>query len=317
MENKYGQSELHCLNLRSMSSSREHAAELTYPLRTAARLTGLSPDLLRAWERRYGVIEPMRTPGGTRRYSAADIERLRLVKAAVDAGHRVGRVAHLDAAELKRRASVHAVRSAGHLDEILAALDRLDGAGSQRLLSTQLSALGAACFAREVAIPLVREIGERWASDKMGIASEHLATSVLRSLFGSALQPTSTSLLGPKIVFGTPASEGHELGLLMAALTAQGAGANPLYLGSALPVEDLLRAVDVSHAAALAMSIVAMSNVEATHVVGALRAGLAAEIRLWIGGAGASQIGLPPGVEYMASLEDFEQRVLLEIASAQ
>ena len=73
-----------------MSSSKGHEADSTYPLRTASRLTGLSPDLRRAWERRYGVIEPMRTPGGTRRYSAADIERLRLVKAAVDAGLSTG-----------------------------------------------------------------------------------------------------------------------------------------------------------------------------------------------------------------------------------
>ena len=299
-----------------MSRANGRAADSTYPIRTASRMTGLSPDLLRAWERRYGVIEPTRTTGGTRRYTAADIERLRLVKGAVDAGHRVGQVAHLDAAELKRRASVSEDRAAGHLDEILEALDCLDGVASQRLLSTQLSALGAVRFTREVAIPLVHEIGERWANDKMGIASEHLATSVLRSLLGSALQPTPTSLLGPKIVFGTPAGEGHELGLLMAALTAQGAGANPLYLGAALPVEDLLSAVDAAGAAALAVSIVAMSNVEATRFVGALRDGLPAAIRLWLGGAGASELELAPGIEYIASLEDFEQRVLLEIASA-
>ena len=64
-----------------MANTRSEDLELTYPLRTAARLTGLSPDLLRAWERRYGVVEPTRTPGGTRRYTAADLERLRLVKA--------------------------------------------------------------------------------------------------------------------------------------------------------------------------------------------------------------------------------------------
>jgi DNA-binding transcriptional MerR regulator len=298
-----------------MSSSKGRAADSTYALRTVVRLTGLSPDLLRAWERRYGVIEPMRTSGGTRRYSPADIERLRLVKAAVDAGHRVGRVAHLDAVELKQRASVSEVRSAGHLDEILAALENLEGAESQRLLSTQLSALGAAHFAREVASPLVREIGERWANGKMGIAPEHLATSVLRSLLGSALQPTPTSLLGPKIVFGTPAGERHELGLLMAALTALGAGANPLYLGSELPVEDLLNAVEGADAAALALSVVTMSGVQAERVVNALRGGLASEVRLWVGGVGASELELPQGVEYMATLEDFEQRVMLEIAS--
>ena len=76
-----------------MATPKSEPVELTYPLRTATRLTGLSPEVLRARERRYGVVQPLRTSGGTRRYRAADLERLRLVKAAVDAGHRVGEVA--------------------------------------------------------------------------------------------------------------------------------------------------------------------------------------------------------------------------------
>jgi hypothetical protein len=123
---------------------KRETEELTYPLRTAARLTGLSPELLRAWERRHGVVEPLRTPGGTRRYSAADLERLLLI----------------------------------------------------------------------------REIGERWANRQIGIASEHLATGVLRSLLGSALVPTATALLGPRVVLATPTGERHELGLLMAPATS-------------------------------------------------------------------------------------------------
>src|SRR5688572_16347090 len=74
----------------------------TYPLHAVVRMTGLSPEILRAWERRYRAIEPLRTPGGTRRYRAADVERLRLLKAAVAAGFRIGKVARLSAAELAR-----------------------------------------------------------------------------------------------------------------------------------------------------------------------------------------------------------------------
>jgi DNA-binding transcriptional MerR regulator len=294
-----------------VARSKRETLELTYPLRTAARLTGLSPELLRAWERRHGVVEPLRTPGGTRRYSAADLERLRLVKAAVDAGNRIGQVAHLELAELKRVSAGGEARPAGRLDEILAAIDRLDAGESQRLLSLQLSALGAARFAREIALPLVREIGERWAKGQMGIAPEHLATGVLRSLLGSTLAPTATSLLGPKIVFGTPTGERHELGLLMAALTALGAGANPVYLGVELPVEDLLGAVESTDAAALALSLVTIPTSQATRTVSALRGGLADAAHLWIGGAGAIDIDLTDAVERIDSLEDLEQRVAL------
>jgi DNA-binding transcriptional MerR regulator/methylmalonyl-CoA mutase cobalamin-binding subunit len=290
---------------------KSKALELTYSVRTAAHLTGLSPELLRAWERRYGVVEPSRTPGGTRRYSAADLERLRLVKAAVDAGHRVGQVARLDLTELKRRAAIAEPRSAGYLDDILASLGSLEAASLQRQLSLQLSALGPTRFAREVATPLAHEIGERWANGQMGIAQEHLGSAALRSLLGSALQPTAVSLLGPRIVFATPTGERHELGLLMAALTALGAGANPIYLGAELPVEELLDAVEATDSAVLALSLVTGPANEAVRAIRDLRGRLASEVQLWLGGSGARQAELAQGMEHIESLEDLEQRVML------
>lgn len=300
-----------------MPRDGSQALELTYPLRTVARLTGLSPEVLRAWERRYRVVTPARTPGGTRRYSAADLERLRLLKAAVDAGHRIGDVARLDAAELARRSTRAEGLSAPVREDILSAIGRLESNESYRLLSFQLSALGPARFARDVASPLVREIGERWSDGRMGIAHEHLASGLLRSLLGSTLHPTASSLLGPRVVFGTPVGERHELGLLMAALTALGAGVSPVYLGTELPVEDLLGAVEEAGAAALALSIVAMPLSHATRVVNALHGGLPAGVHLWLGGAGASDLTLPSGVERIESLGDFEQRaVLLALSSA-
>jgi DNA-binding transcriptional MerR regulator len=294
-----------------MADDKSKALELTYPLRTAARLTGLSPELLRAWERRYGVVEPGRTPGGTRRYTATDLERLRWVKAVVDAGHRIGQVAKLDLAQLKLRVAGAGTRSRGHIGEILDALTKLQGAESQRLLALQLSSLGPARFARQVALPVVHEIGDRWADGKIGIAAEHLSTAILRSLLGSALQPTASSLLGPRIVFATPTGERHELGLLIAALTAQGAGANPLYLGAELPVEDLLSAVETADASAVALSLVTLSPAQTARTLNALRGGLPAAVALWLGGPGARNLELPQRVEYIDSLEALEQRVAL------
>ncbi|HEY5658908.1 MAG TPA: MerR family transcriptional regulator [Myxococcota bacterium] len=294
-----------------MAHPNPKTLELTYPLRTAARLTGLSPALLRAWERRYGVVAPARTPGGTRRYTAADLERLRLLKAAVDAGHRIGQVAHLDPGELRSRAARAQAPAVGGLDAILEALDRLDGAEVQRLLSVHLVALGPIPFARAVVIPLLREIGARWAGGHMGIASEHLATSVLRSMLGSSLQPSAASLRGPRIVFGTPAGERHELGLQMAALTALSAGANPIYLGADLPVEDLLSAVVGARAAALALGLITLPAERATCVVSEIRSRLPGELRIWIGGGGAAGVSPLDGVEHIETLGALEQRVAL------
>jgi DNA-binding transcriptional MerR regulator len=292
--------------------------ETTYSVRTAARLTGLSPALLRAWERRHGVVEPSRTPGGTRRYSAADLERLKLVKAAVDAGHRISQVAQLSPEELQRSAAVAEPRSAEQLDEILSSLGRFEGGRLQQQLAQQLSALGPSRFAREVATPLVHEIGEFWANGELSIAQEHLGSGLLRSLLGSALQPTAISLLGPRIVFATPSGERHELGLLMAALTALGAGASPIYLGAELPVEELLGAVEATDAAVLALSLVCISRAQAGRIVSALRGGLASEVEIWLGGAGAGAVDVEvgPGIERIESLKDLEQRVILLAAAA-
>ncbi|MGH0036606.1 MAG: MerR family transcriptional regulator [Myxococcota bacterium] len=283
----------------------------TYPLRTAAKLTGLSPEVLRAWERRHRVVEPARSAGGTRRYSADDLERLRLVKAAVDNGHRIGRVAHLSSEELRRcaRSSTSGQQDSA-IASTLAALARFDAAETHRQLSTRLSTLGPARFAREVASPLAREVGERWAAGRLGVASEHLVTSTLRSLMGASLQPSAASLHGPRIVFATPVGEGHELGLLMAALTALGAGANPLYLGPGVPVDDLLEAVTGVEAAALALSLITLERTESEGVLRALRAGLPEGVALWIGGRGAASVA-GEGVAFLDDLDALEHRVAL------
>ena len=294
-----------------MARSEAEAVELTYPLRAAARLTGLSPEVLRAWERRYGVVEPVRTPGGTRRYSAADLERLRLVKAAVDAGHRIGQVARLDAEELKRRAAVPGEPAGDRLEAVLSALDQLEAARVHRLLSLQLSALGPVHFAREFALPLLREVGERWSRGEMSIASEHLATGVLSALLGAALLPTAASQLGPRILLATPSGERHELGLQMVALTALGAGADPIYLGAELPVEDLLSAAESAGASAVALSVVTLPPAQAARAIAAVRGGLASGVHVWLGGAGAANLELPAGVERIADLEELERRVEL------
>jgi DNA-binding transcriptional MerR regulator len=291
-------------------AKRSAPGEITYPLRSAARLTGLSAEVLRAWERRHRVVEPVRTPGGARRYRASDLERLRLLKGAVGVGHRIGQLAGLSNAELERLGSEPgATARSGPTDETFAAIDALDAAELQRLLAIQLSTLGPLRFARGVALPLVREIGERWASQRLGIASEHLATAALRSMLGSALQPGVTALRGSRIVFATLPGERHEIGLLMAALTALGAGANPIYLGAEVPVGDLLVAVERSGAAVLALSVVTTAPAEVARALTALRAGLPTDAHLWIGGSSAPRVARPGGADCIESLDALEQRV--------
>lgn len=292
--------------------AKAETTELTYPLGTTARLTGLSPEVLRAWERRYAAVQPLRTPGGTRRYRASDLERLQLLKAAVDAGRRIGQIANLELDEI-RQAAARTEPAPGQrpIDPMLSCLEDLQANELQRLLGLQLSALGTRLFIETIAVPLSAEIGERWASGELSIASEHLATGVLRSLLGSALQPSPKSMAGPNIVLATPTHESHELGIMMAALTALGTGANVTYLGTNLPTEELLRAVEVVDAAALALSMVTISGSDANRSIAALRGGLPDHVSLWIGGSGASRVEARQGVEIIESFSVLEQRVTL------
>jgi methanogenic corrinoid protein MtbC1 len=284
---------------------------LTYPLRTVVRLTGLSPDLLRAWEKRHGVVIPERTDGGTRRYSASDVERLRFVKAAVDAGHRIGRVADLSNSELKILAPQGERGSPDQLEEMFEAVESFDAAELQRLLSVQLSTLGAPRFARDVASLVLSQIGERWARGDLGIAKEHMACAVIRNLIGPTLQPTALSASGPKIVFATPPDERHELGLMMATLTAVSTGGNCLYLGADLPVEEVVVAARDFDAAVVVMSMVMTRAIEARRAVTLLRSELEEHVQIWIGGSASVDLDDYEGVEYIASFEALEQRVAL------
>ena len=112
-------------------------------------------------------------------------------------------------------------------------------------------------------------------------------------------------------MFATPSGERHELGLLMATLVALGAGADPLYLGVELPVEDLLTVVAQRDAPVLALGIVSLPADALARIVRALRGGLPDRTLLWLGGAGAREIELDAGVEYMETLDALEQRVAL------
>jgi len=286
--------------------------ETTYPMGAVTRITGLSADVLRAWERRYRVVEPLRTEGGTRRYRASDLERLRLVKASVDAGHRISEVARLSADDLEKLAApAERDRSGVVIEETLEALRQLDSGRAEQLIGGQLAALGPVRCAREFGVPLVEAIGEGWEKRRLCVASEHMGSALLRSLLGATLRPTLAHRHAPLVVFATPAGERHELGLLIAALTAMGAGANPLYLGPDLPVEEIVHAADLTHAPVVALSVVVLDADRASEQLRGLRDALGDRTEVWIGGARAAELELPDGVRGIGSLDQLERAVEL------
>ena len=289
----------------------------TYAVGQVARLTGISPDLLRAWERRYQAVEPVRTEGGTRRYRPADIERLRLLKAAVESGYRIGDVARLSSEEIsKRLAKGEQERDRAPVEGVLSSLERLDGVAAEQQISAQMATLGPVRFAKEFALPLLHAIGEAWSDNRLCVASEHLGSALLRSLLGSALRPTAAHRGAPIVVFGTPTGERHEIGLLVAAVTALGAGANPLYLGADLPAQELANAAVATKARALAISVVVSKPGDLAQTIADLRGAMPTAIELWVGGPLAQTAAKIDDVFPIDSMSQLEQRVdLLRITN--
>jgi MerR family transcriptional regulator, light-induced transcriptional regulator len=269
-----------------------------YPLRTVTAMTGLSPDLIRAWEKRYDVVAPIRGARGARLYSAADIAHLRLLARVVGAGRAIGDVAGLSRSQLERLdgptvAEEPAGREPrdGFVGRLIERLERFDHTGLARLLGDAVTGMGTRAFVFEVAVPLLQEVGERWRSDALAIADEHLLSGVVRNLVASLIQSRLGSG-GPTAVLATPTGERHELGLLLIALLALDAGVSVAYLGVDLPAAEIVAAVRRSDAVLLGISAVWSDNrTSAAQEVQAIQRGVPGQVEIWLGGLDAGAVG--------------------------
>lgn len=285
--------------------------ETTFPVRVAVQVTGLSAERLRAWESRHGAVQPVRTPGGSRRYRASDLERLSLLRAAVEAGRRIGELAAMDEEELRGclASALEARDETRSAEAIWGPLSRLEADVVREQLESRRASLGTLEFARSFALPFLYEVGRRWATGELSVAAEHLASSILSSMLGSALHAGTAKRSGPAIVFATPSGEPHSLGLCVAALAAADAGGNPIFLGADVPETDLVESAVRVRAVALALGFVTLSDTAAESVVRRLRERLPARIEIWIGGPGAPRCAPIRGVERIANLDQLAPHV--------
>jgi len=278
--------------------------EQRHPIKVVVRRTGLSADVLRAWERRYGVIDPDRSSSGRRLYSDEDIERLRLLRLATLGGRSIGSVSRLSTEELERlvrsdEAEVSRVptveppppdpETAGLLDECRRAVSGLDAAALGQALQRAALTLGTVRLLDGVIVPLLAEIGVRWSEGEISVAHEHAASAVVRQVIGGLLQAAPVDRAAPVALFGTPSGERHELGSLMAAAAAAAAGWRVVYLGPDLPVDDFLVAASRHRPRLVALSLVATSrSPEVARALEDLRRRLPTDVALVVGGGGAA-----------------------------
>ncbi len=245
--------------------------EKRHPIRIAARRTGLSPEVLRAWELRYAAVTPGRTPTGRRLYSDQDIERLRLLRRATLSGRRIGTLADLSPGQLtdlveedrqaEREPSALDLDTplpgelATMLETSLQAIVAMDAPRLEALLCRGQVVLSSVAFIDHLIAPLVRRIGLMWSEGRLEPYHEHLATAVIRGIIGEMLSAPSPED-APVLVVTTPAGQRHEVGALLAAGSAVSEGWRVLYLGPDLPGADIARAARESGALAVALSIV-------------------------------------------------------------
>lgn len=266
-----------------------------YPLRTVAAMTALSPDLIRAWEKRYRVVSPVRGPRGARLYSAADVAHLRLLGQVVASGRAIGDVAGLNGRELSRLIRAETppapgTDTEGVKEQIFAALDRLDGAGVARILGDALVALGPQRFGDEFATPLLRDVGTRWSDGRVCVADEHLLSAMIRNVLTSLIQ-SRLSPGKPAMLLCTPGGERHELGLLLFALRVLDLGLGIAYLGTELPAAEISAAARRAGVKVVGLSLSnPASRAESARQIALLQRDLARNVELWLGGADARAV---------------------------
>jgi MerR family transcriptional regulator, light-induced transcriptional regulator len=293
-----------------------------HPIGVVAERTGLSPDVIRVWERRYGVVAPARDGAGHRSYSDADVERLRLLARATSGGRGIGQVAELETDELaelvrsdeaERRQVVdgvaHALRAkpgvmeSAVVERSLARARDLNRQGLEAELQRAATLLDLSSFLEGVVAPLFLQIGEEWHAGRLTIAQEHLASAVASGLVARLMEAAGATVhpSAPRIVVGTPAGEHHEIGALMVAAEAAAHGWRVIYLGPDVPATEIVGAAREAGAGCVALSVVYGAGVEAE--LTAVADGLPPSVDLLVGGAASLDLQAAPGVRMLDGLE--------------
>jgi methanogenic corrinoid protein MtbC1 len=232
-----------------------------YPIRAAARMTGLSVDTLRAWERRYQAVSPARGQRG-RLYTERQIERLKRLATLVTEGHAIGTIAPLpDAALRKLGRAAHGTAnrsvppvSQAALEPVLAAITAYDLPAIDVALNRHALVMPPAELIFSVILPALNQIGSRWQAGTFRPAQEHLMSGIVRGVLGGLLRAMARPASPSRMVFATPAGERHELGLLCGAVLAASAGHQVIYLGPDLPAPEIADAVRASRSDVLVLA---------------------------------------------------------------
>jgi MerR family transcriptional regulator, light-induced transcriptional regulator len=256
------------------------AAQRRLRIGELARRTGVSADGLRAWEKRYGLLQPSRSDGGYRLYSPADEERVRAMVRQLEAGVPAAEAARL----VLEEGEVEEARDfSGAAADLRGALDGFDDGRAQAALDALLTGYSFETIAREVLLPYLRGVGDRWEWGETSVAQEHFASIVLRGRL-LALARGWDRGGGPRALLACAPGELHELGLILFGLALRGQGWRITYLGADTPLETLAGATRALSPDAVVIAALAPERLQQ---IPSELAELARETRLFLAGSGA------------------------------
>jgi len=244
---------------------------MSVPIQRASQASGVSSHVIRIWERRYNALNPSRTDTNRRMYCDEAIQRLKLLRALTENGHRIGRVASLATPELEElvkklppeTAPVAEKVPESPEDFVEAAITASKDYDADQVRSVLLLArrqLGQRGLLHRVICPLIVKIGEGWQHGTLRPSHEHVATAVIRELLLAPVPGSLLAMHAPELVVATPAGELHELGAMIVAASARDLGWHVTYLGPNLPVEEIAACAVARKARAVALSVVYPEN---------------------------------------------------------
>jgi MerR family transcriptional regulator, light-induced transcriptional regulator len=249
-----------------------------------SRRSGVSPQLLRAWEQRYGLLRPHRSQGGFRLYSAQDERRVAVMKSHLARGLSAAEAARLTLDEESTAAPPGETALERSARALRRALDGLDESAAQSQLDRLLSDFSVETVLREVVLTYLRELGDRWERGEASVAQEHFASQILRGrLLGLARGWDRGT--GPRALLACTPGEQHDLGLIAFGLALRDRGWRITFLGPDTPLDSLTDTVATLEPAAVVLAATTPDRFAARR--DALRR-IARAAALWTAGAGAT-----------------------------
>lgn len=228
-----------------------------FPISAVSSATGVNSVTLRAWERRYGLLKPVRTDAGHRLYTEEDIERIKLILQLLDEGIAISRVkeALRIAAERERGESPAETGPWTHYQQtMLRGVADFDEAVLENIYNEAMSLYPVDVVTRQLLMPLLEQLGQRWEKEITGIAEEHFFSVYMRNKLGARFHHRNLQNTGPRLVAACLPGEQHEFGLLLFSLAAHARGYRIILLGSDMPISQLPAVVKRTHSQGVVLS---------------------------------------------------------------